>query len=142
MARPYLKITLPDAFTEFSDLYAGESDPWIKNRLLALQLASRGSHSAAEVAATCGMARGHLFSLIKMARDKGIQALLQREKPGPKAGSFRGLAPAVVAQFKAKRMKQEFKSARDAQMWLKEVHGLTKSYRTVWRWVHKPDSAG
>lgn len=141
MARPNLKLKLPETADVIETLHAKEVDPHIKNRLLALKLASTGTLSAAEVAQACGMARGYLFTLIKIARTKGVHALLQREKPGPKVGSFRGLTPAMVAEFKAKRISREFTNARHAQLWLVEAHGIAKPYRTVWRWLHNFDAA-
>lgn len=135
MARPPLKLVLPETAEELRQLYARERDPWAKNRLRALHLASCGSYSAAEVAAICGMARGHLFALIKTARTQGIPAVLQREKPGPKTGTYRGLSAAATSQFNAKRTNGDFHNARHAQSWLQEMHGLTKPYRTVWRWL-------
>ena len=67
--------------------HTAEKDGWRKNRLLAIKLAARGEHTSAEIADLCGIARGHLFRWLATVRKGGLEALLTREKPGPREGS-------------------------------------------------------
>ena len=43
------------------------------------------------------MARTWLFEWLKVVRERGLEALLERQKPGPKEGSVRGVKPEVNA---------------------------------------------
>jgi hypothetical protein len=60
-----------------------------------------------------------------------------RDKPGPKEGSPRGVAPAILDELKAKLDAGEFVTGVQAQRWLEEKHGITRPCKTVWRWLKK-----
>lgn len=137
MARPKLKLGLPDVAATIGRRHAKERDPWCKNRLLAIKLAAAGEHTAAEVADLCGITRGHLFEWIKTVREGGLEALLTRGKRGPREGTCRGLDPAVAAGLKEKLAAGDFVTAVQAQRWLEQAHGVTRCYQTVWRWLKK-----
>ena len=117
--------------------HAAEKDGWRKNRLLAIKLAARGEHTSAEIADLCGIARGHLFRWLAAVRKGGLEALLMRDKPGPKEGSPRGVTPAILDELKAKLDAGEFVTGVQAQRWLEEKHGIARPYKTVWRWLKK-----
>lgn len=70
--------------------HAREPDGWRKTRLLAVKLAARGEWTSAQIADVCGIARGHLFVWLKIVRERGLDALLERGQPGPKHGVCRG----------------------------------------------------
>ena len=89
------KLGLPEVAAVIDARHSAERDPWKKNRLLLMKLASRGEHTAAEISELCGIARGHFFRLVAMVRKDGLDALLERDKPGPKEGSCRGMDDAV-----------------------------------------------
>jgi transposase len=137
MPRPNLKLGLPDVAAIIDKRHTKESDPWRKNRLLAVKLAARGEHTAAAIADLCGIARGHLFTWIKIVREQGLEALLERGKRGPKEGTCRGLEPNVAAELKVKLAAGEFVTAVQAQRWLAEKHGVKRGYQTVWQWLKK-----
>ena len=118
-------------------LHAKEPDGWRKNRLLAIKLAARGESTSAEIADLCGVARGYLFEWIKAVREGGLEALLTRDKPGPKEGSCRGISPEVLAELEAKLRANEFVTAVHAQRWLEQAHGIKRPYNTVWLWLKK-----
>ncbi len=95
--------------------HAAEKDGWrkkrllaIKNRLLAIKLAARGEHTSAEIADLCGIARGDLFRWLAAVREGGLEALLTRDKPGPKEGSPWSVSPAILDELKAKLDAGEF----------------------------------
>ena len=92
MARQKLKLGMPEVATEADKRHEAEPDGWRKNRLLAVKLAAQGEHTAAQIADLCGIARGHLFCWIKKVRQEGLEALLTREKPGPREGARHGLS--------------------------------------------------
>ena len=108
MARPKLKLGLPEVAATIGRRHAKERDAWCKNRLLAIKLAAAGEHTAAEVADLCGITRGHLFEWIKTVRQGGLDALLVRGKRGPREGTCRGLDPAAAAGLKEKLAAGDF----------------------------------
>ncbi len=137
MAKQTMKLGLPEVAAVIEERHAKERDGRKKNRLLAVKLVARGEHTSAQIADLCGIARGHLFEWMKTLRAGGLEALLQREKPGPKEGSRRNLSPAAAAELERKLAAGEFVTAVAAQRWLREAHGVERSYQTVWRWLKK-----
>jgi transposase len=137
MAKTTLRLGRPDVAAIIDEKHAAQKDGWRKNRLLAIKLAARGEHTSAEIADLCGIARGHLFRWLAAVRAGGLEALLKRDKPGPKEGSPRGVDAAVLDELKAKLDAGEFITGVQAQRWLEEKHGITRPYKTVWRWLKK-----
>lgn len=132
-----LKLGRPDAAAVIDERYAREPDGWRKRRLLAVKLAAKGEYTSAEVAELCGVARTWLFEWLKIVREKGLEALLERAKPGPKEGTVRGVEPAVMEGLRARLETHQFASAQAARRWLKKEHGIEKPYKTVWNWLKK-----
>jgi transposase len=132
-----LKLGNPELAKEAQERYAKEKDGRRKNRLLAIKLVAKGEHTSAQIADLCGIARGYLFEWLKVVREKGLEALLDYGKPGPKKGSRRGISPQVVAELESKLAKGEFISAVAAKRWLKQAHGVERPYQTVWGWLKK-----
>lgn len=137
MPRPNLKLGMPEVAAVIDKRHATERDPWKKNRLLAIKLAAHGEHTAEAVADLCGIARGYLFEWIKVVREHGLEALLERRKRGPKEGSRRGLEESVRKELEAKLAAGEFLTAVQAQRWLEDKHGIKRPYQTVWYWLKK-----
>jgi transposase len=137
MATRKLRLGLPEAAADIDKRHAAEPDGWRKNRLLAVKLAARGESSAAQIADLCGIARGHLFHWLKIVRTEGLEALLTRQKPGPREGACRGLDEAVLGELKEKLKTGEFVSAVQARRWLEEEHDIKRPYPTVWNWLKK-----
>ena len=63
--------------------------------------------------------------------------MLERGTPGPRAGTCRGLDETAAAELKSKLAVGEFITAVQAVAWLEEKHGISKPYKTVWRWLKK-----
>lgn len=137
MAGRKLKLGLPEVAAVIDARHRAERDPWKKTRLLLLKIAARGEHTSEEISELCGIARGHLFRLIALVRERGIEALLERDKPGPREGSRRGLGEAIQRELEAKLSAGEFVTAVQAQCWLEQAHGIKRPYKTVWRWLKK-----
>lgn len=132
-----LKLGRPDAAAVIDERYAQEPDGWRKRRLLAVKLAAKGEYTSAEVAELCGIARTHLFEWLSIVRQRGLDALLERGKPGPKEGTVRGVEPRVMEALRQKLAEHSFASAQAARRWLKKEHGVDKPYKTVWNWLKK-----
>jgi len=131
------KLGCPEVAAVIDALHAKEPDGWRKNRLLAIKLAAKGESTSAEIADLCGVARPHLFRWFKAVRDGGLDALLQRGKPGPKEGSCRGIAAEVLAELEKKLKSNEFVTVVHAQRWLEQKDGIKRPYNTVWVWLKK-----
>lgn len=137
MAGKTLKLGRPDAAAVIDERYAREADGWRKRRLLAVKLAAKGEYTSAEVAELCGVTRTYLFEWLKVVRERGLEALLDRGKPGPKEGTVRGVQPKVMDALREKLLTHTFASAQAARRWLKKEHGIQKPYKTVWNWLKK-----
>lgn len=137
MSKTKLRLGRPDVAAVIDEKHAAEKDGWRKTRLLAIKLAARGDYTSAEVADLCGIARGHLFRWLAAVRKGGLEALLTRDKPGPKEGSPRGVSPALLDELRAKLDAGDFVTGVQAQRWLEEKHGISRPYKTVWRWLKK-----
>ena len=137
MAGIKLKLGRPEVAARIDALHAREPDGWRKTRLLAVKLAARGEWTSAQIAEVCGIARGHLFVWLKIVRERGLDALLERRKPGPKEGVCRGVKPKVIAALQAKLAANEFTTAEQARRWLKKHHQVERPYLSVWRWLKK-----
>lgn len=79
--------------------YAAEADGWRKRRLLAVKLVAKGEYTSEEVADLCGVSRPHLFVWLRRVREEGLDALLARDKPGPREGTRRGVKPEVIREL-------------------------------------------
>ena len=137
----YLKLGNAEVAAVIDARYAKEPDGWRKRRLLAVKLAAKGEYTSAEVAELCGVARTWLFVWLKVVRERGLDALLEREKPGPREGEPRGVKPEVMAALRAKLAAHEFSSAEQARRWLAKTHGIERPYVTVWGWLKIARSA-
>jgi transposase len=132
-----LKLGLPEVAKGIDEMYARERIGWRKTRLLAVKLVARGQATSAEIAELCGVSRGRLFVWLKVLHEKGLEALLARDKPGPQEGTCRGVPTEVLAQLRAKLETHEFANAQQARRWLKKAHGIERPYASVWNWLKK-----
>ena len=132
-----LKLNMPDVAAVIDRRYAREPDGWRKRRLLAVKLVAKGEHTSAEVADLCGVARTYLFEWLKIVRQNGLEALLERAKPGPKEGTVRGVTPEIMEALRGKLETHEFASAQMARRWLHKEHAIRRPYKTVWNWLKK-----
>jgi transposase len=137
MAGIKLKLAMPEVAARIDAMHAREPDGWRKTRLLAVKLAARGESTSAQIAELCGIARGHVFVWLKILRQRGLEALLERGKPGPKEGVCRGVKPKVIEALRAKLEANEFNTAEQARRWLKKEHDVERPYLSVWRWLKK-----
>ena len=137
MAGKKLRLGCPEVAAGIDQKYAKEREGWRRNRLLAVKLAAAGEHTSSEVADLCGISRGHLFVWLKIVREEGLEALLNRQSPGPSKGTCRGVKKEVVEMTNAKLERGELVTAVAAQRWLEKEHGLRRPYATVWSWLKK-----
>ena len=137
MAGYRIKLERPDVAEIIDERHAREPDGWRKTRLLAIKLVAHGEMTSAQIADICGIARGYLFVWIKVVREQGLEALLEREKPGPQEGTCRGIKPEALQELKTKLEANEFVNVEQARRWLKITHCVDRPYATVWNWLKK-----
>src|SRR5215210_7107726 len=137
MSERILRLGRPEVAAIIDERYASEPDGWRRRRLLAVKLAAKGEYTSAEVAELCGLSRSRLFVWLGCVREEGLEALLQRQKPGPKEGTFRGVKPEVIAALAERLGANQFASAEAARRWLKEEHAVERPYGSVWQWLKK-----
>ena len=127
----------PEVAACSDERHAREPDGWRKTRLLAVKLAARGESTAAQIAALCGRARGHVFVWLSVVRERGPEALRKRGRPGPREGTGRGVKARVIQQLQGKLEAHEFANARQARRWLKKAHGIERPGASGWNWLKK-----
>ena len=137
MPGPKLKLGMPEVAKGIDGRHARERPGWRKTRLLAVKLVARGEATSAEIADLCGVSRGRLFVWLHTLREKGLAALLERRRPGPKEGVCRGVSAKVLGQLRAKLEAHEFANAEQARRWLKKAHGRERPCARVWNWLKK-----
>ena len=137
MPGPKLKLGMPEVAEGIDGRHARARTGWRKTRLLAVKLVARGAATSAEIADLGGVSRGRLFVWLHTLREKGLAALLERRRPGPKEGVCRGVSAKVLGQLRAKLEAHEFANAEQARRWLEKAHGLQRPYASVWHWLKK-----
>ena len=137
MPGPKLKLGMPEVAKGIDGRHARERTGWRRTRLLAVKLVARGEATSAQIAEVCGVSRGRLFVWLNTLRKKGLEALLERGRPGPKKGTCRGVPTKVLEQLRAKLEANEFANAEQARRGLKKAHGIERPYASVWNWLKK-----
>jgi len=137
MARKTLKLGCPEVARVIDEKHREEKPGWRKDRLLAIKLAARGEHTAAEIAETVGMARSQVFAFVKAVREGGLEAIWEKSRGGRPEGDRKGVPEEVSAEFGRKLAGNEFATLQDARRWLREEHGLEVAYQRVWYWAKK-----
>ena len=137
MARKTLKLGCPEVAEVIDGKHRTEKPGWRKDRLLAIKLASRGEHTAAEIAEIAGMARSQVFAFVKAVREGGLEAIWEKSRGGRPEGDRKGVDEEVSAEFGRKLAGHEFATLQDARRWLRQEHGLEVTYQRVWYWAKK-----
>jgi transposase len=137
MARKTLKLGCPEVAKVIGKKHREEKPGWRKDRLLVIKLATRGEHTAAEIAEIAGMARSQVFAFVKAVRAGGLETIWEKERVGRPEGDRKGVPEEVSAEFGRKLAGHEFATLEDARRWLLVEHGLEVAYQRVWYWAKK-----
>lgn len=139
MARRPIQLGRPELAAEIAERYRKAKTGWQKTRLLCAKLASEGQYQSAQIAVICGCGPSRVFDWLKMLRNGGIEGLLQRDKPGPRAGDFKLLKgkPRVKKQLQEGLQEGRWKTSPQLSRWLKEKHGLEVKNNTALSWLKK-----
>jgi transposase len=135
--KQHFKLGRPDLSAELEERYRQEKDARNKVRLLAMRMGASGAHASQDIADICGVSRATFFEWAKSFREGGFDALLEREKPGPKGMKLRGVPEAVVKELRAGVESGRWPTAEAARIWLQKERGIKRPYVTVWSWLKK-----
>ncbi len=98
-----------------------ERTGWKKERLLVIKLLLEGDSEIAAVAHLVGRHRNSINDWVKLFRNGGIEALLTRGEGSGKKGKMTAEAKAGLTEM---LRAGEFRTAGQAEAWLKEKHGI------------------
>ena len=91
MRKQHFKLRRPDLSAQLEERYRKEKDA--RNKV--------GAHASQDIADICGVSRATFFEWAKSFREGEFDALLEREKPGPKGMKLRGVPEAMVKELRA-----------------------------------------
>ena len=110
--------------------------PWKCQRLQALRLALEGQETYRRIAQIVRATSGTLCEWIGWFRHGGIEELLAHAN-GAKGGKAPRFEPQQWERFRAELARGQWRTARDAQRWLKEELGLVIARKEVYRHLGK-----
>ena len=113
-----------------------EKIPWKLQRLQGIRLALEGEEGCRRIAAIVRVTTATLNQWINWYREGGIEALLSRAL-GAKGGHAPRFTPQECDRFRKKLAGGTWRTARDAQRWLREAMGLKVSRKEVCRHLGK-----
>lgn len=115
------KLDYNNEASEVSKRHRVEKVGWKKERLLALKLLLEGELDIAAVAHLVGRHRNSINDWIRLFRNGGIEALLTRGEGSGRKGKMTAEASVELTE---KLKAGEFRTAGQAEAWLKEKHGI------------------
>lgn len=113
-----------------------ETGAWKLQRLQAIRLAMEGRESYARIAQIVLCSAASLSKWIRWFREKGVDGLLGHAN-GASGGKAPRFNPEQWDRFRAELAKGQWRTARDAQHWLKEELGLEIACKEVYRHLGK-----
>ena len=113
-----------------------ERTPWKCQRLQAIRLAMEGQETYRRIAAIVRATSGTLCQWLGWYRQGGIEELLGHAN-GAKGGKTPRFSPEQWERFRAELEKGRWRTARDAQRWLREELGLVIVRKEVYRHLGK-----
>lgn len=121
MARKRGKLDYNNEASEVIKRHRSETTGWKKERLLAIKLLLEGELGIEAVSNLVGRHRNSINDWIKLFRNGGIEALLKRGEGSGRKGKMTTEAKSELTE---KLKVGEFRTAGQAQAWLKEKHQI------------------
>ena len=113
-----------------------ESSAWKRQRLQAIRLAMEGRDTYARIAGIVRCSTASLSKWIGWFRAEGIEGLLGHVN-GASGGKEPRFSPPQWERFRAEVAKGQWRTAWDAQHWLREELGLEIAQKEVYRHLGK-----
>ena len=124
----YNRISLTQAVTDAQKRRQNAKN--IK-RLLAMQMASEGKFTSAQIAEKTGISRRQFFHWLNALKNGGVKELL---KHGHSSGAPPRIKGMVLREFKKGLLQGKWKDAKEIRLWLAE-HRVKLSLPGVYCWV-------
>ena len=118
---------------------SSEKIPWKLQRLQGIRLALEGQDGYRRIAQIVRTTAATLNKWINWYREGGIKGLLSRPV-GWQGGKTPRFTPEEWERFRAQLAKGTWRTARDAQRWLRETLGLKINRKEVYRHLGKLDA--
>ena len=115
------KIDHKNEASEVVAMHRAEKTGWKKERLLVIKLLLEGELPITEVARLVGRHRNSINDWLKLFRTGGVEALLTRGEGSGRKGKMTAVATSELTE---KLRAGEFRTAGQAEAWLKEAHQI------------------
>lgn len=140
MGRNKLKLVMAAAEREeLRQAFKTLTDPRLRDRVQAVQLANTGQHTHEEIAGLVGRARSTIQEWIDRYEAGGLSRLLEFKKaPGQKSPLQ---APALQAQIQAGLKQGTWRTAGQLAGWLEQTHGIKRAANSLYYWLGKVGGA-
>ena len=136
MGRSRLKIVIDEKTkAEIEERYLKATDPRDKERLLAIRLASKGTHNFEEIAEVVGRARSGIQIWFKAFIEGGIEGLLKRKKAPGKESPLQD--ETILAALREGLKAGRWRTVGQITQWLKNEYGIERKTPSVYYWVGK-----
>lgn len=111
------------------------ADQRVLDRVGFALLGATGQHTMEELAKLVGRRRSTLQTWLAKFRAGGLAGLLERNtSPGVTSPVA---APKVQRQLQAGIKAGRWATASDVATWLKQAHGIERSRKSIYYWLHK-----
>jgi transposase len=136
MAKPRTRLILTeDQEKQFQQLWDDHPDERSRERLLVIRAARLGNNTYEDIAEIAGCSRRSVARYLNLFEEKGLEGLLERGAPKPPPTPIND-GP-LQEQLHQQLKEGNFRSARQAQQWLKEKHGIERTIWTIYYWLKK-----
>ncbi len=132
--RTRLELT-PAQLGKLQRLLDASHDTRATERLQLILRAATGRNTLEELARRAGRSRSTIQNWLGKLEAGGVAGLLDRDTP---PGMLSPLASKTVqAQFEAGVKSGRWQSAAQIAAWLKQDHGIERSRKSIYYWIHK-----
>ena len=136
MGRPKLKLVITEPQrAELRDALKANTDARQRDRMQAIQLATTGRHTHAEIAQLLGKARSTIQVWLDHYQAGQLTRLLERKTAPGKVSELQ--APKIQADLQAGLRAGRWRTAGQIAAWLKQTHGIQRAAGSIYYWLGK-----
>jgi transposase len=125
---------MKDQASEVLDRLQKEPPGWKRERLLALKHGLEGKMGLDEIAEAVGRGRASIQRWFDLYRAEGLERVLLKEHAG---GVESALSDSIAQEMIEKLREGAWRTAVDAQRWLKKEHKIEVAQSTVYKYLGK-----
>jgi transposase len=136
MGRPKLKLVISaEQRQELRDALKKNTDPRLRDRLQAIQLATTGCHTHQGIAQLLGRARSTIQLWLDQYEAGQLPRLLERKSAPGKSSELQ--MPEVQKQLKEGLKTGRWRTAAQIAAWLVQTHGIKRAAGSLYYWLGK-----